>query len=117
MLSVYLTLSYDCNYSEANNNQTEACATIRNAQDIPRIGTAFFRRRKDHKVCDQITAVCHNCSDISLCGCLRTRRIPSAGPGLEATGFIHTLHSWLLGDQPGDHSRFSGFLVGLSLCV
>jgi hypothetical protein len=60
MLSVYLTLSYDCNYSEANNNQTEACATIGNAPDIPRIGTAFFRRRKDNKVCDQITAVCHN---------------------------------------------------------
>jgi hypothetical protein len=57
MLSVYLTLSYDCNYSEANNNQTEACATIGNAPDIPRIGTALFRRRKDHKVYDQITAV------------------------------------------------------------
>jgi len=49
MLSVYLTLSYDCNYSEANNNQTEACATIGNAPDIPRIGTAFFRRRRDIK--------------------------------------------------------------------
>src|SRR4030095_833022 len=82
MLSVYLTLSYDCNYSEANNNQTEACATIGNAPDIPRIGTAFFRRRKDHEVCDQITAVCHNCSDISLCGRWRTRRIPSPVAGL-----------------------------------
>src|SRR5215468_8800035 len=79
MLSFYLTLSYDCNYSEANHNQTEACATIGNAPDIPRIGTAFFRRRKDHKVCDQITAVCHNCSNISLCGRWRTRRIASPG--------------------------------------
>ena len=42
MLSFYLTLSHDCNYSEANDNQTKACATIRNAPDIPRIGTAFF---------------------------------------------------------------------------
>jgi len=33
MLSVYLTLSYDCNYSEANNNQTDACATIEHAPD------------------------------------------------------------------------------------
>ena len=49
MLSVYLTLSYDCNYSEANNNQTEACATIGNAPDIPRIGTAFFAGERTMK--------------------------------------------------------------------
>jgi hypothetical protein len=84
-----LTLGYDCYYSEADDNQTSACPTIGNAPDIPRIGTALFRRRKDHKVCDQITAVCHDCSDISLCGRWRTRQIPSPGCGVATNLSFH----------------------------
>src|SRR4029453_17834075 len=84
-----LTLGYDC-YSEADDNQTSACATIRNAPYILRIGTAFFRRQKDDKVCDQITAVCHNCSDISLCGCWRTRQISSPGSGVATNLSFHS---------------------------
>ena len=84
-----LTLGYDCYYSEADDNQTSACATIRHAPDILRIDTAFFRRRKDHKVCDQIAAVCHDRSDISLRGRCRTRRIPSPGLGVATNLSFH----------------------------
>jgi hypothetical protein len=101
-----LTLNYDCYYSEADNNQTEACATIRHAPEISRIGTALFRRRKDHKVCDQITAVCHN---YSLCGRRRARRILSPGAG-RSDQFIVSLApccSWVYRNTAQPLQRFS----------
>src|SRR5262249_10712742 len=96
MLSVYLTLSYDGNYSEANENQTSTDATTRNASDISRIGKILSRRQKEYGFCDRSGAVCHNYGDVSLaslCGRWRTRRISSAGADL--TDFARLINTLL----------------------
>jgi len=82
---VYVTDTYDCDYSKTNDNQTKACSTIRHAPEISRVGTLLAHYGKEHGVSGRSALVWDNRGYISmtdLCGCWRTRRISSAVAGL-----------------------------------
>jgi len=52
----------------------------------------------------------------SFCGRWRTRRISSAGAGVDTTCLVLFIpcYSWVWGDQLSDRNLFSGFLDGRS---
>ena len=63
---MYLTLTYDCDHSEASEKQTNAGETVGNAPGISPTNAILSHRRKDHGVCNRSSAVCDNRGNISM---------------------------------------------------